>query len=163
MANQKHEAYQLVGKRIGNVTVLRDMGCVNKRKQYLVKCSCGNLHRTNGKTLVCKGLNNTDYSCPKCTKNPTRKNMFLLFRSTNDRVLSSWDYMIKQCYKPTGILKRTICPEWFDFFKFLKDMGEPKHNDDVLVLLPDVGEYNKKTTIWMDKSKFLSLRSRDCN
>lgn len=147
--------YKLEGKRIGHVTVLRDMGTKNKSKIYLVRCECGNLEYVYGKRLVTNEKVKTDFSCMKCKKDKTRIEKIRFLKTIGSKSLSSWFYMIEQCYPKTGPIRRTINEKWFDFFNFFNDLKEPKENE-CLMLKGMIGEYNKRNCIWIDKAKFIS-------
>lgn len=150
-----HQPYELVGRRIGHVTVLQCLGTYNKMKKYLVRCECGNLHTTYGKTLISLGKNNTDYTCDMCRKDKKRLSKMRFLKMIDSKALSAWNYMVKVCYQKEGNINRTICKEWMDFFQFFKDMGEPNDNE-CLFHIRQFGEYNKKMCRWVDQKKFFA-------
>lgn len=150
-----HQPYELVGRRIGHVTVLECLGTYNKMKKYIVRCECGNIHSTYGKTLISLGRTNADYTCDLCRKDKQRLTKISFLKMIDSKALSAWNYMIKVCYKKEGNINRTICKEWMDFFKFFKDMGEPKENE-CLFHVRQFGEYNKNVCRWVDKKKFFA-------
>ena len=150
-----HKPYNILNKKIGHVSVIRYMGTHNKMKRYLVRCECGNLHETYGKTLITAGENNSDYRCDKCRLDPLRLSKMEFIRFMDSKAWSSWQYMVKVCYPRKGNVNRSINKKWFDFFEFLKDMGEPEENQ-CLFHVKQFGEYSKKTCKWVDKEFFLT-------
>lgn len=148
-----HKPYNILNKKIGHVSVIRYMGTHNKMKRYLVRCECGNLHETYGKTLITAGENNSDYRCDKCRLDPLRLSKMEFIRFIDSKAWSSWQYMVKVCYPRKGNVNRSMNKDWFDFF-FLKDMGEP-NQDQSLFHIKQFGEYNKKTCKWADKNHTL--------
>lgn len=153
-----HKPYQIMHKKIGHVTVIHYLGTHNKMKKYLVRCDCGNLHETYGKTLMCNGNNNSNYRCDKCRLDPIRIKKMQFIRFMNSKAYSSWQYMIKACYPKSGNVNRSINKKWQDFFEFLKDMKEPKDNE-CLFHVKQFGEYNNKTCKWADhKFVFSNVR-----
>jgi hypothetical protein len=159
-AKKIHKPYNLLNKRIGHVTVLRCLGTHNKMKKYLVRCECGNLHEAYGKRLMSLGENNTDFRCEKCRFDPIRMKKMEIIRFIESKAWSSWNYMVKVCYPRYGNVNRSIDPKWFDFFEFLRDMGEPKGNQ-ALFHVKQFGEYNKRTCKWADRD-FVLTHARYC-
>lgn len=149
-----HKPYNLLGKHIGHVTVMRYMGTRNKMKRYLVRCECGNLHETYGKTLVKAGENNNDYRCDKCRLDPVRLSKMDFIRFIDSKAYSSWLYMVKVCYPKKGNTNRSMSKEFYDFFEFLRQLGEPPEGKQ-LFHTKQFGEYNKNTCKWMPKNHTL--------
>lgn len=139
----------MVGRRIGHITVLQYLGTHNKMKKYLVRCDCLNVHEAYGKRLIAGGKNNTDFRCEKCRCDTLRQKKAQFIRFMESKALSSWENMIKICYKKDGNINRTLSKPWRDFFAFLKDMGEPKDNQ-CLFHVKQFGEYNKANCKWED-------------
>lgn len=139
----------MVGRRIGHITVLQSLGTHNKMKKYLVRCDCLNIHEAYGKRLIAGGKNNTDFRCEKCRYDTLRQKKAQFIRFMQSKSLSSWENMIKLCYKKDGNINRTLSKNWRDFFAFLKDMGEPKDNQ-CLFHVKQFGEYNKSNCKWED-------------
>ena len=158
MSASRHSAYQLAGKRIGKVTVIKEWDVKNKSKRYLVRCQCGMLHITYAKTLINKGSNNIDYTCDTCRKDHTRLTKSSFLRTIDSKALEEWIKLVNMIFKENQ-RKFSLCKEWWDFFAFLKDM---KHADDdqILVNRQGFGEFNKQNCCWMrsDQSRFLKVR-----
>lgn len=151
--------YQLEGKKIGHVTVLRDMGSKNKSKIYLVRCECGCIQQVYGKKLVVNESAKSSFTCKKCKEDKTRIEKIRFLKEIRSKAFSSWLYMVDKCYPKTGYIRRTIDEKWFDFFEFFNDMKEPKDNE-CLMLKGLVGEYNKRNCVWADQSFFISNVNR---
>lgn len=147
-----HKPYKILGKKIGHIKVISYLGTFNKMKKYLVRCECGFLHETYGKTLMSVGEKNTDYRCEKCRVDPLRLSKMNVIRLIDSKAWSSWQYMVTVCFPTFGNTNRHMNKKWYDFFEFLRDMSEPK-DDQCLVLLKQYGEYNKNSCKWMERSK----------
>jgi hypothetical protein len=127
-------------------------------KKYLVRCECGNLHEAYGKSLISLGENNTEYRCDKCRNDPVRRSKIEFIRFIESKAWKSWIQMVRTCYPRSGNINRSMSKKWYDFFEFLKDMGEPQA-DQRLFHTKQFGEYNKNTCAWADK-EFILVHSR---
>jgi hypothetical protein len=150
-----HKPYNLLNKRIGHVTVLAYAGTHNKMKKYLVRCECGNLHEAYGKRLMSLGENNTDFRCDKCRFDKLRRSKIEFIRFVDSKAWGSWNSMVKVCFGKNANINRSINKKWYDFFEFLKDMGEPK-KDQCLFHVKQFGEYNKNNCKWADRTFVLT-------
>ena len=154
----RHSAYHIVGKKIGHVLVLKDLGTFNKAKKYLVRCECGNIHTTNGCTLIKAGENNSDFTCSLCRKDKSRLLRIRLLTDVDSKALYEWKKMTRIVYPFDKIQKKfSLCHRWHDFFNFLSDMKEPKLRESVLKLKQGFGEYNKKNCVWLRTDDFRTI------
>jgi len=139
MSIKKHN---LVGFKIGRITVLSEADMRGASRMWNVECECGK------KYVVYQGnlLKNTTEikSCGCYTRELIVKRCLTHGESSKATVTTeykAWASMISRCYNPKcpsykyyGAKGITVCDEWRNSYEcFLKDMGRkptPKHSND---------------------------------
>lgn len=139
----------LTGQRIGNWTVLEDLGTRLQGKKVLVKtryykclCKCGNVAEVSASNL--SGKRKRCMSClslPKFYKSEYASWSSMKQRCSNSKT-SSYKY-----YGQRGIF---VCKEWNDSFSnFLNDMGRKPAGFSLERVNNDKG-YSPENCIWAD-------------
>lgn len=121
----------LVGKRFGNVTVIKMMGHFSRKPWYesMVKCDCGNEFITKDTNLI----NGVTTRCSECFFTTLR-----IFKHRDHRLIGIWRAMISRCtnidnarYSSYGGRGITVCKEWlasFDsFYEWAVANGYEEH------------------------------------
>ncbi len=117
---------ELKGKIFGRLTVIELAGTRNHQTYWKCKCDCGNEVTVVGYDL--KSGHTKSCSCLQKDINIKRSTVHGLWGTP---AYISWSHMIQRCtnpkdkkYKNYGQRGITVCPEWFEFNNFYRDMGE---------------------------------------
>lgn len=145
-------------QKIGRAKVLANAGVKNKNKCYTIQCDCGYVSHVSAATLMAHGHIKKGYKCPQCRTEESRYQRLQFMDTIGSKALSSWRYMVKQCYQ-RGRTQRMLSKPWHDFFAFFNDMKEPKEGQ-CLVQLRQYGTYKKEGCVWMDQKTFMANKHR---
>jgi hypothetical protein len=117
---------EMVGKRFGRLSVIRQAPVSKRQRRWICSCECGNetvvigAHLTNGHTTSCGCFKMQRISETKTTHG-----------KRNSRAYASWTMMIQRATNPKmsrwkdwGGRGITVCDEWRDFAQFYADMGD---------------------------------------
>ena len=91
----------LSGQKIGRLTVIKEIGTVNKQIKWLCKCDCGNYTEVFGYNL--RRLHTTSCGCYCKEKNVNRfksKNQNPSYKhgKSNTKIHSLWRSILDRCY-----------------------------------------------------------------
>lgn len=112
------------GQRFGRLVVVNEAGRDRLKKVlWFCQCDCGNSIVATAGGLV---TNNTT-SCGCALKEAITKH-----GGTGKSSYNTWRAMMRRCCNPNdkdyaryGAVGITVCPEWYDYKTFARDMGEP--------------------------------------
>lgn len=141
----------LVGKRVGRLTVLKQMK-IDKIKMCECVCECGNIVIASV-NLLWQG---NKKSCG-CLYKETRKTSAVSHGMSYSPEYRVWNGMKTRCtsvshkaFKDYGGRGITYDPSWENFENFLKDMGERPSDRHTIERLDVDGNYCKENCIWID-------------
>lgn len=134
------------GIRYGRLTVTKLFGrTAAKKTAWECLCDCGNVSVVDSCSLVTGNTISCGcYLKEKITKHGGWKNASY----------NTWRAMIRRCtnskdkdYPKYGAVGITVCQEWFDYKKFVDDMGEPE-GTQTLDRIDPYGNYDKFNCRW---------------
>lgn len=150
------------GQRFGRLLVLEQAGrdrC--KKVLWRCRCSCGE------ETIVTSGalVTGNTVSCGCYLQERITKHGGWKKSSYN-----TWRAMMRRCTVPTdkdypryGGVGVSVCPEWYDYLKFVADMGEPQ-GDETLDRIDTYGNYELSNCRWAGvKTQNRNVRVRKSN
>ena len=146
---------EMVGKKFGRLTVLRDDGYIRPKKPaYHCVCECGNTTRVDGSFL----RTGKTKSCG-CLRQEVAARSVRAMNTTHGkfgtRIYRIWTMMIQRTCNPrTKEYKRyggrgiRVTEAWKHFENFYADMGDPPTEEHTLDRLDTDGDYCKANCRW---------------
>jgi hypothetical protein len=108
----------LTGQTFGKLTAIKPIGKSHAKFVWEFQCQCGNLYEAIGTSVT--GGDVVSCGCHRARQGG----------ETNTPTYHTWYNMLKRCNDPDnkdypdyGGRGITVCPEWYDWKTFLKDMG----------------------------------------
>jgi hypothetical protein len=147
----------LIGCIFTHLTVLKfDHRDQNRRLYWLCCCKCGTYRAVRGSHL----LSGSSKSCGCLCKHGHNRT------AKRSPTYNSWAHMIQRCtneksanYRYYGGRGISICDSWFDFRRFLKDMGERPTHTSIDRINTD-GNYEPSNCQWSTQSEQLFNRRK---
>lgn len=147
----------LIGKKFGRLTVLKEIKTKYKDKYYLCRCICGNEKIVRGTHLTANKI----VSCG-CYRDEKIRQSHITHNMSNSRIYSIYKDVIKRCknkntiaYKNYGDRGITVCQEWLDdFMNFYNWAMANGYNTTLTIDRIDVnGNYEPNNCRWITKSE----------
>lgn len=149
----------LVGMRFGRLVVLR-RGDRNKSRKYNWECVCDCGNFKTAPTDVLRSGNTKSCGCLRREITAQRDRMRKKHGLSRTPEHAVWRQMMKRClderdrsfgnYGARGI---TVCKEWFDFERFLADMGIRPSIDHQIDRKDNGKGYSKENCRWVTRTQ----------
>ena len=152
----------ITGEVHGRLTVTGFAGMApNRTSIWFARCECGNEIEVRKPNLWIDpktGMPNT-VSCG-CHKKDVQKARLTTHgeSSVKTKEYTCWRNMIQRCtnpnnprYKSYGAKGVTICPEWYEYERFLADVGRAPNEKPVIDRIDAYGNYEPNNVRWTDE------------
>ena len=149
----------MTGRKFSRLTVLSLSHKKQSNRDYFWNtiCDCGTLGVVSGSAMR-RGLTKS-CGCLMVDNMKLVASQNITHGLTNTPTYHSWASMIQRCtnknnekYKTYGGRGISVCPEWFSFGNFLRDMGEKSPGSTIHRIDNDKG-YNKSNCVWCNSHK----------
>lgn len=137
---------EMIGKKFGRWTVLKEGGYLYNRPAFLCRCECGSEKIINGNEL----RRGKTKGCKRCAVNDCKNQLIGDFLK-NCPEYNVYNSMIRRCkidkdYAGRGI---KVCSRWMNSFdNFISDMGRRPSNEYSLDRINNDGDYEPSNCRW---------------
>ena len=143
--------YQInIGDKYGRLTILKQIGSVNKKRKVECQCECGVIKNYYFDSLY----GDITKSCG-CLQKQMASESNTTHGMSNTKVYKSWESMKDRCarkghkyYKNYGGRGITVCERWLEFENFYEDMRADFRDGLKLDRINNNGNYCRENCRW---------------